>query len=98
MHAEIHLYLDPPAVLLKLDRGCGYTRTRQNSISLSISRHFERRENLRGSVARAQSFYLHANPRKTHFEATANISVGLRCYQNDRALATLARIFPRRLK
>ena len=41
-------------------------------------------------MERAQIFYSHANPRKTHFEATAKVSVGLRDYRND---STLAHIF-----
>ena len=56
-----------------------------------ISSHLERVKICVGAWNKRNHFYLHANPRKTHFEATATISVGLRDYQNDRARSTLAR-------
>ena len=67
-------------------------------IILSISLCFECREICVGAWNERNNFYLHANPWKAHFEATAKISVGLRDYQNDRARSTLAHIFPRRSK
>ena len=36
-----------------------------------------------GAWPERNHFNLHTNPRKTHFEATANISVGLGDYQNE---------------
>ena len=60
-----------------------------------ISSHLERVKICMGTWNEHNHFYLHANTRKTHFEATAKISVGLRDFQNDNACSTLAHIFPR---
>ena len=66
-------------------------RNGARSCLLSISLHFERHENMRGSVEQVQSLHcLHANPRNLRQ------LLNFRGHdQNDCARSTLARIFPR---